>query len=169
MKSVKFLIFPLFLILFSSSFVPFSFASVESEAQEDIDAGCRDRNTLVHRSAYNDYICVSPSTAERWIELGMAEIISEQEQVEKEKLPTETPQFFEVPPPPPEKTIRVPIYDFECRAGYVLVYQFHYLDTKCIEFSTALSWERLGLAEIVTPVDEIEIRIAPSKIRSYVH
>ena len=67
----------------------------------------------------------------------MAEIVSESEQVEKEELPQQTPQFFEVPSPPPEKTIRVPIYDFECRAGYVLVYQFHYLDTKCIEFSTA--------------------------------
>ena len=154
---MKFLIFPLFLIIFSSSFVSYSFASIESEAQEDIDAGCRDRNTLVHRSAYNDYICVSPSTADRWVELGMAEIVSEHEQVEKEELPTQTPQFYEVPPTPPEKTIRVPIYDFECRAGYILVYQFHYLDTKCIEFSTALSWERLGLAEIVTPIDEIEI------------
>jgi len=157
LKVSKFLIFPLFLIIFSSSFVPFSFASVETEAQEDIRAGCRDGNTLVYRFAYRDYVCVLPSAAEKWVEYGMAEIISEFEPVEQEEPPQQTPQSYGATPPPPEKTIRVPIYDSECRAGYILIYQFSYKTTKCIEFSTAKSWERLGLAEIVTPVDKIKV------------
>lgn len=151
--------FPLFLILFSSSFVSFSFASPESEAEEDIGAGCRDGNTLVKRFTYNDYICVTPSTAERWVELGMAEIISESKQVQKDERPEElNPELHGAPPIAPEK-IRVPVYDSECRDGYVLFYQFHYLSSSCIEFSTAALWERLGLGRTVEPdvISEEEI------------
>ena len=155
MRVSKFLIFPLFLIIFSSTFVPFSFASVETEAQEDIRAGCREGNTLVHRFAYGDYVCVSPSTAEKWVEYGMAEIISESEPVEKEEPPLQTPQFFGAPPPPPERI--TPITDSsECRTGYALVYRFVHHDTFCTSTSTAASWERLGLAEIIEQGKEIE-------------
>ena len=75
---------------------------LESEAQEDIQAGCRDGNTLVHRFAYKDYVCVSPDTAKRWEELGLAQIQGEYETVKKTPAPIKLkPQFEEIPPPPP--------------------------------------------------------------------
>jgi alkyl sulfatase BDS1-like metallo-beta-lactamase superfamily hydrolase len=158
LKSAKFLIFPLFLILFSSSFIPFSFSSVESEAQEDIRAGCRDEQSLVKRFTNNEYVCVSPSTAERWVELGMAEIISEPKQIEKEKPPQELdPVYFGAPPPPPEKTIDVATLDSECRIGFTLFNKSHYSTTSCIESSTAVLWERLALGKIVEPEIKEEI------------
>ena len=158
MKSAKFLIFPLFLILFSSSFIPFSFSSVESEAQEDIRAGCRDEQSLVKRFTNNEYVCVSPSTAERWVELGMAEIISESKQIEKEKPPQELdPVYYGAPPPPPEKTTDTATVNSECRIGFTLFYKSHYNDTSCIQFSTAVMWERLGLGKIVEPEIKEEI------------
>jgi hypothetical protein len=73
----KFLVIPLVLIILSSGIAPFSFASVESEAQEDILAGCRDGQTLVYRTSYQDSVCVDPSTADRWVELGLAEIVED--------------------------------------------------------------------------------------------
>jgi len=149
LKSEKFLVFPIFLILFSSSFIPFSFASVESEAQEDIRAGCRDGNSLIYRFTYGDYVCVPSFTAERWTELGMAEIISESESLEKEESPLQlTSEFYGAPPPPPKKTDRVTV-DSDCRSGYVMFFQSHYNRASCIDSSTAIKWERLDLGEIV--------------------
>jgi len=139
------------MILFSSSFIPFSFASVESEAQEDIQAGCRDGFTLVYKSTYNQFICVPPDTAERWVELGMAEIISESEQVEREEVFKTTSQYVPAPPPPPPPERTTSIDDSTgCREGYALVFRFVHHDTFCTSHSTAASWERLGLAEIVS-------------------
>jgi len=143
------------LILFSSSFISFSFASVESEAQEDIGAGCVDEEALVFRFAYGDYVCVPQFTADKWVKYEMVEIIIESKQVEKEKSPQQlNPEFYGAPPTPPEK-IRVSEYDSECRAGKIQFYQFSYMTTTCIEFSTAGSWEKLGLGIIVKP--EIDV------------
>ena len=151
MRIYKFLIFPLFLILLSSTVTSFSFASVESEAQEDILAGCRDGNTLVYRFAYNDFICVPPSTADRWVELGMAEIVSESESepklIEEEK-PVPPKKYENAPTAPPQKRTTTDDSS-ECRTGYTLVYRFTHHDTLCISSSTAKSWERLGLVEII--------------------
>ncbi len=126
LKAANLLILPLFLILFSSSFVPFSFATSWSEAQEDIRAGCRDEQSLVKRFTNNEYVCVSPSTAERWVELGMAEIISEPKQIEKEKPPQELdPVYYGAPPPPPEKTTDATAVNSECRVGFTLFNKSH--------------------------------------------
>ncbi len=163
MKAVNLLILPFFLILFSSSFVPFSFAASWSEAQEDISAGCRDEQSLVKRFTNNEYVCVSPSTAERWVELGMAEIISEPKQIEKEKPPQELdPVYYGAPPPPPEKTTDTATVNSECRIGFTLFNKSHYSTTSCIASSTATLWERLGLGKIVEPelkeeIEEIEV------------
>jgi len=146
------------MILFSSSFVPFSFAASWSEAQEDISAGCRDEQSLVKRFTNNEYVCVSPSTAERWVELGMAEIISEAKQIEKEKPPQELdPVYYGAPPPPPEKTTDATAVNSECRVGFTLFNKSHYYETSCIVSSTAVSWERLGLGKIVEPENKIEV------------
>jgi alkyl sulfatase BDS1-like metallo-beta-lactamase superfamily hydrolase len=152
---IKLLVFPLFLILFSSSFIYFSFASVESEAQEDIEAGCLDVEALVYRFAYSDYVCVPQFTADKWVKYEMAKIIIESKQVEKEKSPQQlNPEFYGAPPLQQEK-IRVSIYDSECRAGYVQFHHIHYLTTSCIAFSTAGLWEELGLGIIIK--SEIEV------------
>lgn len=63
------------MLIMSVSLFPTSFASVESEAQEDIQAGCREGQILIHRLTHQDYVCVDPSTAISWERLGIAEII----------------------------------------------------------------------------------------------
>lgn len=141
--------------MFSSAIVPFSFASPASEALEDITAGCREGNTLVLRFTYGDYICVEHSTADRWVELGMAEIVSESHSLVPVEKPTSDTHPYGAPPPPPEK-LRVTVYDSECRAGFILFYQDHYKSTSCIEYSTAVKWERLGMGTIVNPEVEVE-------------
>ncbi len=142
--------------MFSSAITPFSFASPASEAQEDIMAGCRDGNALVHRFNYDDYVCLEPSTAARWVELGMAEIVSDSYSISDVEKSTSDAHPYGAPPPPPEK-IRVPVYDPECRAGFVQFYQSHYQSTSCIEFSTAAKWERLGLGNVVKSEIKVEI------------
>jgi hypothetical protein len=137
-------------ILFSSSIVPYSYASVESEAQEDLMAGCRDGQTLVYRSTYLDYVCVDHSAAERWVELGIAEIIQESTGTDKSNVDV-TPyeeKYPGAPPLPPKKSPSTNT-DSECRDGQVLIYHFSYHDTFCTNMFTALSWERLGMVEIV--------------------
>jgi hypothetical protein len=49
----------------------------------------------------------------------------------------------------PERTPSVISDNSECREGYTLVYRFTHKDTFCTSPSTASTWERLGLAEIV--------------------
>jgi len=168
----KYLVLPLVLFLLSSGMTSFSFASVESEAQEDIQAGCRDGQTLVYRDTYKDFVCVDPSTADRWVELGLAEIIRESSKSNSNEIPVddiklvETPKPVEVPPVP-EKTHTVSSDDSECREGYALVYRFVHKDTFCTSPSTATSWERLGLAEIISStldVDSDDILLEENKI-----
>jgi len=131
---------------------------VESEAQEDIGAGCLDGEALVYRFTYGDYVCVPQSTADKWVKYKMAEIIIESKQVEKEKSAQQlNPELYGAPPLPPDK-IRVTIHDSECRAGYIQFNQSHYQTTTCIEFSTAMLWEKLGLGVIVKPASEIETK-----------
>ena len=159
MNIVKFLVLPVFLILFTSSFAPFVTASEASEAQEDIDAGCRDGQTMVYRMAYKDYVCVEPSTAERWAELGLAEILDETINIETEDEPEEestSENYGAPPPPPPPKVEDVTVESQECRPGYTLVYQIRHHETLCINTETALKWEQLGLVTIVEEGVDIE-------------
>jgi hypothetical protein len=142
-------VLPLLLALFSLGGISLSFAS---EASEDIEAGCRDGQTLVHRFAYDDYVCVDPSAAERWEELGLAEIVqkssSEPVEEDEEIQEVEIPHVPNVPAPPPKPT-SVSSDDSQCRDGYTLVYRFIHKDSICTSPSTANSWAELGLAEII--------------------
>ena len=159
MQPKIFVILPLLAILFSSIIVPYSFASVESEAQEDIQAGCRDGQTMVFRYSYHEYVCVDPDTADRWRELGLAKIISESEGPVEQDDPgyyaPENEAFPGAPPDPPERSSS--LENSECRNGYVLVYRFIHHDTFCTSSSTANMWERLGLVEIIHDVEFKEI------------
>ncbi len=149
-----FTILPIFLILLSSIVIPFSFASVESESQEDIQAGCRDAQTMVIRYSSNEYVCVDPDTADRWRELGVAKIIFENpkdiEKNDSEDIPVKDNlvEDLEFPGAPPKKTTS--IESSECREGYTLVYRLTHHDTFCTSPSTANMWEMLDLAKIIT-------------------
>ena len=167
MLSVKFLVIPVLLILLSSGVLPYSFATVESEAQEDISAGCRDNQTLVYRQTYGDYVCVDPSTADRWEELGMAEIIQKNTRdtvdVTSDTETQNTSEFYGAPPPPPPKSDKPLSDDSQCRAGHILVYRLLHHDTFCTSTSTATTWERLGLAEIIRTDRIIDSEVANFK------
>ncbi|QLH04767.1 hypothetical protein C5F49_05145 [Nitrosopumilus oxyclinae] len=159
MQTRKYALLPILFILFSSAIVPHSFASVESEAQEDIQAGCPNGEVMVYRTTSKQYVCVIPSTADRWVELGLANTVSEYPK------PSETKSYeivaedeIEIPtsPPLPPKKQRISQDDSECRDGYTLIYRFIHHDTFCTSPSTALSWERLGLAEIINDEKNID-------------
>ena len=51
---------------------------VDAADEKDSDTECREGQVLVFRINANNYVCVTESTAERWIELGIAEIIVEE-------------------------------------------------------------------------------------------
>ena len=55
---------------------------------KDDETQCREGQILVFRTIANDYVCVSESTAERWVELGIAEIVGQE--VHEETMEEET-------------------------------------------------------------------------------
>ncbi|MCV0431486.1 MAG: hypothetical protein K5781_07925, partial [Nitrosopumilus sp.] len=143
----------IFVLASFGSILTLSYASVESEAQEDIQAGCRDQQTLVYRFAYKDYVCVTPSTAERWEELGFAEIKKESSNSNTAKSDSDDDLDYEskypgAPPQVPKKSSNL-ASDSSCREGQTLVYRFGHHDTFCMNLVTAITWERLGLVTIL--------------------
>ncbi len=56
---------------------------------------------MVFRFAYKDYICIEPDTADRWEELGLAEILEGSVRVEKAEKPVQEfhPDYYGAPPP----------------------------------------------------------------------
>ena len=183
----KFFIFPILFILFTAGIFPYSYASPESEAEEDLYAGCRSEQTLVYRFAYLDHVCVEPSTAKRWVELGFAEI--KQNSTGSNNVNESNPdatyeeKYPGAPPPPP---IKAPSEtDSLCRDGQVLVYRLTHQDNFCINQYTAITWERLGLVEIldtkihsedivdsapiiVEPIEEIIVEDKPEPIEEII-
>ena len=158
----KLLVFPILLILLPLATIPYSYASVESEAQEDIQAGCRDAQTLVYRFAHKDFVCVEPSTAVRWVNLGMAEIIQENSQDSTDEVQSVEPtEFPGSPPPPPQRSPSDVAAD--CRPGFTLVHRITYDDLYCINSITAITWERLGLSEFVDAGQSEEATVEQSE------
>jgi len=165
----QFLVLPLLLILLSSTIMPFSFASVATESQEDIYAGCRDEQSLVYRFTYQDYICLDPPTAERWVKLGLAEIIQNATVTNQKNEQTDDSDtvYYGAPPPAP-KSKSVSDDDSECRVGFALVYRFSYGDLYCINSATAKTWERLGLVTIIDNMQESE-KLSADNIDKLLH
>ena len=73
-----------FLVIFSvgiMSNIPFAYgadygyAALENINRPPSETECRDGQWLVLRIPQNDYICTADTTAQRWEQLGMAEII----------------------------------------------------------------------------------------------
>ncbi|EIJ64944.1 hypothetical protein BD31_I0874 [Candidatus Nitrosopumilus salaria BD31] len=151
----KFLVLPLFFALIISGTATFSFGAVNTEAQEDIMAGCRSEQSLVFRFAYKDYVCLDPPTAERWEKLGLAEIIQNATKINQNERDDSDTVYYGAPPPAPQAKHIDMSDDSECRSGYTLVHRLSYDDLYCISSSTAKLWERLGLAEIII-TDQIE-------------
>jgi len=62
-----------------------SISFVDAVQPKDTETKCREGQVLVFRTIANNYVCVSESTAQRWVELGMAEIIvlTEEESTEE--------------------------------------------------------------------------------------
>ena len=62
-----------------------SISFVDAVQPKDSETKCREGQVLVFRTIANNYVCVSESTAQRWVELGMAEIIvlAEEESTEE--------------------------------------------------------------------------------------
>ena len=156
MVTSEFLVLPLFFVLILSGLVSFSFATVDTEAQEDIMAGCRDEQSLVYRFTYQDYVCLDPSTAERWEKLGLAEIIQNATKINQTEMDYNSDTvYYGAPPPAPVKpSNEVSVDNSECRSGLTLVHRFSYDDLYCINSSTAKIWERLGLVQIINDAKE---------------
>ena len=75
MKTKRIILLSIFLIILAFTLQGTAFASDDSELTENINAGCRDDNILVFRVLNHEYVCTSPSTAEKWVKLGLAEIV----------------------------------------------------------------------------------------------
>ncbi len=58
---------------------------VDAVQLKDSETKCREGQVLVFRTIANNYVCISESTAQRWVEIGIAEIIVpiEEESIEE--------------------------------------------------------------------------------------
>jgi len=161
LKSEKFFLLSLLVIIFIFAFAGTAFASNNSrEDNEDIQAGCRKDNILVLRFQHHEYVCTLPSTAKLWVKNGMAEIIKKQlEPVEKQ---SETKAINENPlEPKAAKDFSLNNLQIRnnilCREGNIPVFKFAYHDVICTRPSTAELWIQLGLAE------HVKIQSEPTK------
>ncbi len=72
-------------IILSIGIIP-SISFVDALQDKDSETQCREGQVLVFRTIANNFVCVSEATAERWVELGIAEIVSdvaEEESIEE--------------------------------------------------------------------------------------
>ncbi len=84
MKFNKIFIIALIPLILSIGIIP-SISFVDALQPKDSETKCREEQILVFRTNANNYVCVFESTAERWVELGIAEIIvlAEEESTEE--------------------------------------------------------------------------------------
>ena len=76
-KTIFTIVFSLAILL--TSITTFGFDQIADALQpKDDETQCREGQVLVFRTIANDYVCVSESTAERWVELGIAEIVGQE-------------------------------------------------------------------------------------------
>ena len=75
---IIFAIIPLILLIGIIQALPFSDAAVPHAIySEDSETKCRDGHVLVVRVTNSNPICIDQSTAQRWAQLGIAEIVGE--------------------------------------------------------------------------------------------
>ena len=114
-----FFLIPLILSIGIAPAIPFSDAqeTLENIYRDDSMTECRDGQWLVLRIPQNNYVCTLDTTAQRWVQLGMAEIISRGEIQEtldtiEESIPMMEPEEhethehgIEIPPYPDKPSI----------------------------------------------------------------
>ena len=79
--------FALIPLILSIGIIP-NISLVDALQEEDSETECREGQILVFRTIANNYACVSESTAKKWVQYGIAEIVGES--VEKEMMEEET-------------------------------------------------------------------------------
>ena len=152
MKPDKFILLSLLPIILAFTLQSSAFATHSEESTGDSTIVCREGYTLVFRFVNHEYVCTSPSTAASWVKLGLAEIIQNATTETVETTEISTPEPVETPIP--KKTLPPVIDIAKCREGYTLVFRFTHHDTFCTSPSTAASWVKLGLAEIIQEFTE---------------
>ena len=102
------LIIPLILSIGIVPALPFS----DSLQPKDSETQCREGQILVFRTIANDYVCVSESTAEKWVQYGIAEIVGE---------PAEDEMIEEAMEKPMEEVSSMGIETIETRSGTITI------------------------------------------------
>ena len=69
-------------IILSVGIVP-TMPLVDALQEKDAETECREGQVLVFRTIANNYVCVSESTAKKWVQYGIAEIVGEEETMEE--------------------------------------------------------------------------------------
>jgi len=62
-------------LILSIGIIP-NISFVDAIQGKDSETQCREGLVLVFRTIANNFVCVSEATAERWVQLGIAEIVS---------------------------------------------------------------------------------------------
>ena len=86
-KTVFTIVFSLIILLTTITTIDFGQTADALQAKDD-ETQCREGQVLVFRINANNYVCVSESTAGRWVELGIAEIVGQE--VHEETMEEET-------------------------------------------------------------------------------
>jgi len=146
----------------------------------DSETGCRDGQIMVFRINSNNYVCVSPSTADKWEEYGIAEKVVPMEEEKSEVMQEETmfngfqdddgdsiPDVLDLCPHQPEtfngfqdddgcpdKQASKIDSETECREGQISVFRIISNNYVCVSPSTADKWEEYGIAEKVVSMEE---------------
>ncbi len=102
------LIIPLILSIGISPALPFA----DSYQPKDAETQCREGLVLVFRTIANNYVCVSESTAEKWVRYGIAEIVGE---------PAEDEMIEEAMEKPMEEVSSMGIETIETRSGTITI------------------------------------------------
>lgn len=89
---------------------------------------CRNGYIVVHRYHTNDYVCVTKSTAEMWVQHGMGEITGNSTN-------TQSPDYSVTPLT-------------KCNDGYTVIFTIETEKYSCVLEETANDWVKQGIAEI---------------------
>jgi len=110
--------------------------SWEDLGKTNPDTQCREGKIVIHRFQTNDYVCVTVSTAEMWIQHGMGEITGDSEESNSNNQYLVTPLT-------------------KCDDGFSVIFNTDTKKYSCISDETAKDWMEKGIAEIHSSEDYI--------------
>jgi len=82
-------------IILSIGIIP-NISFVDAFQPKDAETKCREGQVLVFRVNSNNHVCVSEETADRWVTLGIAEIVEQTEQESSEETMMEEPSIAKI-------------------------------------------------------------------------